>query len=156
MEPETRLPPEELSAFLDWVVDSGVLSANLVDTSAPGADESELAAAELPHELAELLRRRNGWNLDVIRIHGLAGAQFPLRRTRTGLVFASDPAGFWHEIRKDGVFEVDHDGGEEKYVAVDLYDFFCSFVFGPRAAEFAGQEWADQVNERIWGFKQSH
>ena len=39
----------------------------------------------------------------------------------------------------------DHDGGETKRVAANVYDFLRGYIFGSRAFEFGGDEWARKV-----------
>lgn len=140
-----------LRSFIEQVLTSGLLKPRLVSNPARGASEAELAAvATLPIELREVLRWRNGLDLEVIRLHGAGNAYFRIHDLATGdgsvVVFASDPAGFQYFLAEGGaIMCYDHDGGEVTKVAESVEDFLCNYIFGKRAAEFGGKEWASDV-----------
>jgi hypothetical protein len=139
---------------VDRVLASDLLAPELVTVPDRGAADDELTnvfdlerADHLP--LIQLLRRWNGLDLDTVRIHGVGNLPDGIcsaHRTGDGLVFASDPAGFVYVLKEDGsVSSVDHDGGSVTRVADDVVDFICNFVFGNRAVDFAGDDWAADV-----------
>jgi hypothetical protein len=87
--------------------------------------------------------------MDDIRIHGvgnLPNGIDSVHWSNDGLVFGSDPAGFVYVLNNDGsVSSVDHDCGLVTRVAESIVDFVSNYVFGNRAVEFAGKEWATDV-----------
>jgi hypothetical protein len=126
------------------LVASDVLINSMVTLPSLGASVSELRDVEqrigvvLDPELSTFLKAFNGACLDVIRIYSCQ----KLRVTELGLEFASDPSGFVYYIVSSGdVLYEDTDGGEIKQVAGSVQDFFHSYLFGKRSAEFAGEEW---------------
>jgi hypothetical protein len=143
-----------LPDFIRRVLSSGLLAPQLVYVPETGASSSDLATLSLPADLHELLSWRNGCNLDVIRVHGLGDGnpEIPplVANSDKTIEFASDPSGFRYLVRTGGaVVSVDHDGGTRMRIADDVEDFFGSFVFGTRAAEFAGDEWAQDVAKHL-------
>ena len=143
-----------LVCMIETVLGSSLLERALTTVPDSGATESEIADAfsldgPLASPLLPVLRRWNGLDLEVIRIHGVgpvpAGIQ-PVTRSSEGVIFASDPSGFAYAMRADGaVYSLDHDGGAIVRVADDAGDFLCNYVFGSRAEEFAGPDWAEEV-----------
>jgi hypothetical protein len=138
----------DTQALINRLVASGVLVKSLTDISAAGATDIELKSAEnrvgtkLDPALAILLRAFNGANLDVVRFHSAQR----LEMTGHGLRFADDPAGFAYYVTGAGsVICEDTDGGEIKKLAFSVSDFIHSYLFGSRAAEFAGEEWHQQL-----------
>jgi hypothetical protein len=145
---------ESLAEFIERVLSSGLLIKELVFVPEGGATDAELTAIPLPGELRALIARKNGLNLDVVRIHGVGQIDRRIRpmvvRNEGEIEFASDAAGFAYLVAKDGsVSSVDHDGGERKCVANNVDTFLRSFVFGSRAAEFGGPEWALEVADLL-------
>ncbi|WP_146518990.1 hypothetical protein [Stieleria varia] len=117
-----------------------------------GATDTEIAAAfdgRCSGSLAKLLRRWNGLDLDVIRIHAVGDSVDSLPTVADschGTVIASDPSGFRYVQLPDGsISSLDHDGGTLVSVAIDFDDFIGNYIFGNRAAEFCGDEWAADV-----------
>jgi hypothetical protein len=143
---------ESLRHFLERLLATDLLPRELLDLSSAAATDVELASAPpVPDSLRDLLTWHNGLDLDVVRIHGVGDVNRPIRPTSSGeIAFASDPAGFTYGLRGDGtVTSVDHDGGEEKVVAHGVDDFLRGYVFGPRAAEFSGEDWAREVEAAV-------
>ena len=161
--------PLPTAEHLRRVLSSGVLTECLTELPPRGATEAEMAEIDalvgrtLSEQHRSLLRVWNGANLDVVQFFATSGdnsmrsysrLQFP-GVPGPAVPFAADPAGFVYLEAPDGqVWAWDHDGGGTEPVARDIHDFFCAYVFGPRAAEFGGVEWHDQlssaglVNER--------
>ena len=143
---------ESLRRFLERVLAANVLTADLVNVSERGATDADFASAPpLPIELRDLLAWHNGFDLDVLRLHGVGNVVSKVTRRGSSTVeFASDPAGFTYLVREDGaIISFDHDGGEQKVVAENVDDFFRGYVFGPRAAEFAGNDWEREVRAAL-------
>lgn len=145
-----------LREFVERVLASSLLTQELVRMSEHGASQAELdAAPRLPIDLREVLAWRNGLDLDVIRLHGVGTQGLVLERTDLPgwpdtVVFASDPAGFQYFLDPEGkVLCYDHDGGEIHEVAENVDDFIRGYIFGPRAREFAGEEWAREVDTAL-------
>lgn len=120
--------------------------------------------AQLPRALSaehrSVLKRWNGVNLDVLRIHGCEGtneaAIGSLARRQLDLVdqvggaiaFASDPAGFVYVESDDGtVYSIDSDGGAVETLASSIGDFLERVVFGPDAAQFYGDDWLGELRD---------
>jgi hypothetical protein len=142
---------ESLTQFLERVVSTDLLSTDLVELANRGATEAELELTpQLPEELRTLLAWRNGFDLDVLRIHGVVRAGRRIERIDGAIIFASDPAGYLYALQPDGaVISIDREGGYQKRVANGIDDFLRGFVFGKRAAEFAGVDWAREVASAI-------
>lgn len=145
-----------LREFIERVVASGLLTQGLVRVSELGASQSDLDGAPcIPTDLREVLAWRNGLDLDVVRLHGVGRQELVLQRTGfpgwpDTVVFASDPAGFQYFLDPAGkVLCYDHDGGDIGQVAESVDDFIRGYVFGPRAAEFAGEKWALEVETAL-------
>jgi hypothetical protein len=131
------------------------LDLGAVLVSLRGATDAELAELErgvarpLAPAHAELLRRWNGLDLAVLRIHG-AGTPEPGIRPigwegRT-LVLASDPSGFVYVESPGGaIIQIDTDGGDHTRVANDFDDFLCGYVFGAQSAKFMGDAWRAEL-----------
>jgi hypothetical protein len=138
------------------VIGSGLLTPELTRVAERGATQAEFdSAPPIPNELREVLAWRNGLELDMVRLHGIGTPERPLECTEFpgwphAVVFASDPAGFQYFLDPEGrVHCFDHDGGEVEQVAESVNDWICGYIFGPRAAEFAGEEWAREVKAAL-------
>lgn len=136
-----------MDTFVERVLASGVVSELLVRLQEP-ASTSELDETEsrlgvlLPEALKALLGRWNGASLDVVRFVPCG----QLRHEPEGVYFADDPAGFMYFIQPSGaVLSLDTDDGDTRVVASDVEDFLSGYVFGPRAIDFAGNEWANEL-----------
>ena len=143
---------ETIRHFLERVLASNLLVADLVQAGECGATDDELAMAPpLPAELRDLLAWRNGLDLEVVRLHGVGDAVSRVTRWDSSAVeFASDPAGFVYLAREDGaIVSVDHDGGEQRVVAKSVDDFLRGYIFGPRAAQFGGDDWDREVRAKV-------
>lgn len=141
-----------LSDFIRRVLSSGLLTPQLVYVPSSGAQSSDLSQTKLTDDLRELLEWRNGLDLDVIRVHGLGevepGITPAVIHANGSLEFASDPSGFRYLLGGDGsVSSMDHDGGAIEKITDSVDSFFRMFVFGHRAVEFAGADWAHDVAE---------
>ena len=120
-----------------------------------GATDAELGGLErgvarpLSPAHAELLRRWNGMDLAVLRIHGAGNPEpgiRPIGWEGRSLVLASDPSGFVYVESPAGVIiQVDTDGGDHTRVASDFDDFLCGYVFGAQSAKFMGDAWRDEL-----------
>lgn len=148
---------------IQMVIDSSLLSRSLVYVPNFGASDAMLEDAErvLGRKLSlfhrELLKKWNGLDLDIIRFYGcgcnpgphgsLAENQFELPEVfSSGLVIGSDPAGFLYVEDETGqIFMIDSEGGEISYLATSLNEFICSYVFGERGHEFAGEGWLTEL-----------
>jgi hypothetical protein len=138
--------------FVERVLASPLLTPDLVCVPDRGATDAELASvfnAQQDSSLMTLLRRWNGLDLDVIRIHGVGITSDGLpcvASTPHGHAVASDPSGFQYIRLPDGtISSFDHDGGSLTSVANDFDDFLRNYVFGNRSAAFCGDEWAAEV-----------
>jgi hypothetical protein len=140
------------------VLASRILSEELTVVPLRGASPAALSHASqsfgrLDPALAAILQCWNGIDLDVVRVHGLGVVDPGIRHVEAvngAIVFASDPAGFRYALQDDGrVVAIDHDGGDVRVVADGVDDFFQDLVFGNRAAEFGGPEWAKDVEETL-------
>jgi hypothetical protein len=145
-----------LPEFIERVLASGLLTHGLLRVSEHGASQAELDdAPRIPIDLREVLAWRNGLDLDVVRLHGIGTQGFVLERAEfpdwpDAVGFASDPAGFQYFLDPTGkVLCCDHDGGEIGQIANSVDDFIRGYVFGPRASEFAGEDWAREVDAAL-------
>ncbi|MDD2320503.1 MAG: SMI1/KNR4 family protein [Geobacteraceae bacterium] len=134
--------------LIEKVIVSGILLKELTELSLFGATDNELAEAEnrvgekIDEGLKELLRAYNGANLDVIRFY----ATGRIINTKQGLKFADDPSGFVFYVNAAGeVISEDLDGGNVVKVASSVREFILSYLFGERSAEFAGEEWHQEL-----------
>ena len=140
-----------LRELLEHVLASDLLQSDLVRVAEQGATSEQLKSApQLPSQLRELLLWRNGLDLDVVRLHGIGTVGRRVERVQfdgtESVLFASDPAGFQYSFKEDGSVNCyDHDGGKVKVVAASVDDFLRGYVFGSRACEFGGDEWASEV-----------
>lgn len=150
------------------VIESKVLKKSLTYLPGRGATVQELAelSDKLPRPLSTrhlaLLKHWNGINLDVVRLYGASptfGELRGLSETQSGpltkvpgaIVFGDDPSGFIYAEASNGeILSFDSSFGEIKAIASNLDDFFTRLVFGKDAAEFAGDEWMN--NLRMGGF----
>jgi hypothetical protein len=145
------------------VLSSGLLIREFVVSSPPATPE-QISALEntLPRQLSELHRRLlltwNGLNLDVVRFFAAPPARsgvrllpesqslIPASAHPSWIAVASDPDGFLYAEDESGaVWSIDHDGGEETRLAFSLDEFIGSYIFGERAAEFAGESWRNDL-----------
>jgi hypothetical protein len=138
----------DTKSFIESVLASGVLIDSMTMLSPTGATDIELDAAakrvgkNINSELAEFLRNYDGADLDVLRIYSCER----LKETDYGVAFADDPAGFVYYLADSGdVVMEDTDGGHVKRIATSIKDFIHEYVFGKRSAEFAGEEWYDEL-----------
>lgn len=144
-----------LRDLLERVLASDLLQPELDQVAERGATPEQLKSApKLPSELRELLLWRNGLDLDVVRLHGIDTVGRRIERVQfngtESVLFASDPAGFQYSFKEDGsVICCDHDGGETKMVAISVDDFLRGYVFGTRARDFGGDEWAHEVTAAV-------
>ncbi|MGC3968483.1 MAG: hypothetical protein QM775_14230 [Pirellulales bacterium] len=130
------------------------MTPQLVTVPRSGAGLSALTQYSFPESLTDLLAWRNGLDLEVVRLHGVGPVVpgiLPIRLHDDGTIeFASDPAGFCYVLNSDGtVSSIDTDGGSAKKVADGAESFFQEFIFGSRAAEFAGPAWAAEVKSAL-------
>jgi len=148
---------------IERALDAGILIESLTYVPQRGATEGELAkvAGDLRRPLSEghanILRRWNGINLDVLRVHGaspspgeiqgLAEVQSgPLADVHGTVVFGDDSSGFvYGETESGEVMSLDLASGQIKKIAASIDDFFVRLVFGKDAAEFAGECWLDEL-----------
>jgi|GEM_PF-4871001 hypothetical protein len=145
------------------VAATGLEMMRLVAVPEAGASDIEIAALAhvLPRSLGKtheaILRRWNGLNVDIIRVFragpsikklpGLADHQHPPLSGMPGvIIFANDPSGFQYgEAGTGEILCFDHDGGEVKKLSSSMEEFFDELIFGASAAEFAGQDWHDEL-----------
>ncbi len=134
--------------LIEKVIASGILLNELTELSLSGATDKELDEAEnrvgvkIDEGLKELLRAYDGANLDIIRFYAIGR----IINTKKGLKFADDPSGFIFYVNATGeVISEDTDGGNVKKVASSVKEFIHSYLFGERAAEFAGEEWLQEL-----------
>ncbi len=134
--------------LIEKVIASGILLNELTELSLSGATDKELAKAEnrigvkIDEGHKELLRAYDGANLDVIRFYAIGR----IINTKQGLKFADDPSGFIFYVNATGeVISEDTDGGNVKKVASSVKEFIHSYLFGERSAEFAGEEWHQEL-----------
>lgn len=150
---------------IENVLRAKLLKASLIFIPQHGATEQALDALSkvLPRSLSKthlsLLKRWNGVNLDVVRIYGatstpnelrgLADVQNePFSQIPGAIVFGDDPSGFVYAESLDGkIMSLDLSSGEIETIANNMNDFFSSFVFGPKAAEFAGDAWLSKLKK---------
>lgn len=135
-------------ALIEKVIASRVLLKELTELSLFGATDNQLAEAEsrvgvkIDEGLKELLRAYDGANLDVIRFYPTGR----IINTEQGLKFADDPSGFIFYVNVAGeVISEDTDGGNVKKIASSVKEFIHSYLFGERSAEFAGEEWHQEL-----------
>ena len=149
---------------IDAVLKSGILRPGLTIIPSRGAteeeikvEESQLRRALCPDHVA-LLRRWNGIALEVVRLFGCGGAgrvgrlsDLQIKRdfgVKNAIVIGSDAAGFVYFQGADSrVFSFDTDGGDFEGIAINLDDFLERLVFGPDAAQFAGEEWLSELRD---------
>jgi hypothetical protein len=150
-------------SIIERVVQSGVLIEELVVIPKLGATDEMILNEEkkLPRRFSEIhkdiLKRWNGMNIDVVRLHGcepvesgifsISDRQLDvLANVQGGVVFADDAAGFSYAEAEDGrIFSIDNDGGSTKEVSVNMDRFFTYWIFGLGAKEFAGEDWQKEL-----------
>jgi hypothetical protein len=139
----------DYQGFVERLLKARVLKRALVELPRKGATNGELAAARdrigplLDAGLLEFYAQWNGADLDAIRIYGTG----QLRKDAFGLVFGSDASGFVYRFDGAGrVTREDTDGSGRVVVAKDFRDFIFGYVFGPRAREFAGDDWLESLH----------
>lgn len=151
------------ASVIERVINSKLLTLGLSYIPERGATEEELAIlnSSLPRRLSDshatLLRRWNGLNLDSIRLYGatptpgelrgLVESQFEeLTELDGAIAFGNDPTGFIYcESESGEIVSVDSQTGKVSHQADTLDAFFGQLVFGPRAAEFAGESWLNEI-----------
>lgn len=138
----------DIRTLIEAVVVSPVLIDAIIKLPQTGATDVELKEVEgriyapLNSEHIAFLRIYNGIDLDVVRINSCER----INKTEYGVEFASDPAGFVYYLTGTGkVVMEDTDGGDVKQVATSFTDFIHEYVFGSRAAEFADEEWYEDL-----------
>jgi hypothetical protein len=137
-------------SLVEHLVSGRVLKSSLVVLPSDRASADELIAVQrqlgspIDRGLLDFYSAWNGADLDVIRVYGAN----KLRKDQFGLVFGSDPSGFVYRFNDLGkVTQQDTDGGDIRVVAENFDDFIFGFVFGPRAAEFAGAKWLRDLHD---------
>jgi len=152
-------------SIIEKAINSEVLLEDMLVLPIKGSDNDMFAREEinLVRSLSEMhksiLRKWNGFNLDVVRFYGCDATHEELKRLsncQTGplveldgvIVIGDDPAGFVYGEQANGkILMEDTSSGEVIEVAEDLDDFFERFVFGVDAANFGGADWADELRD---------
>jgi len=145
------------------VLETDLLTEELLIVPARGAtrgelqDEQILIGRRLTEVHQNLLTHWNGIDLEVIRFFGCGIGVHGIRRLSNCqvdfdfgiegmLVIGSDPSGFMYIEGDDGrIYSADNDGGKFKTLASDLDDLVDRYIFGEHAADFAGDDWLDEV-----------
>ena len=134
--------------FVERLLNARVLKPALVELPRKGATTSELAALRerigplIDPGLLEFYAQWNGADHDAIQVYGTT----QLRKDSFGLVFGSDASGFVYRFDGAGrVTREDGDGSGRVVVAKDFRDFMFGYVFGPRARDFAGDDWVQSL-----------
>lgn len=146
---------------IEKVLNSPLLSKGLCYVPTHGASkqsiekEEDLLGKKISKQHRTLLEKWDGINLEVLRFYGctkdketrqISECQFDLDELDNPIFFASEPAGYIYVYDKEEkIYLIDTDGWEITKIATSLEDFICNYVFGKRAAEFAGDEWFDEV-----------
>jgi hypothetical protein len=145
------------------VLNSQLLLAELILVPRRGAstleieEEQKLLDRPFSPQHQSLLSKWNGIALEVIRFFGCGPRTGEVGRLSDyqlnldlsiprGIAIASDAAGFVYFEAADGrVYSFDNDGGMIKLIAQDIDDFVDRLVFGQDAAEFAGNDWLEDL-----------
>lgn len=146
---------------IEKILKTSLLSKGLCYIPAHGAspeaisEEEKILNRSLSETHKEFLSHWDGINLEVVRLFGckedketrkLSKNQFELPEKGNPIFFASEPTGFIYAYDKqENVYSIDTDGWEITKTADSLDEFICDFVFGKRAAEFAGDDWYEEV-----------
>lgn len=131
------------------VLATNLLTSDLVvvpDVGATDEQLSDLASRGIRPSpaLERVLRRWDGIDLDVIRIHDVT--RIMQNEAEGYCLFGSDPSGFLYLEAPDGsVVSFDTDGEGVTVVAASFDEFIDDVVFGNRGAEFAGEEWLSEL-----------
>jgi hypothetical protein len=152
-------------SVIEKMIQSEVLFEEMLVLPVDGSSEEMFIEEEanLVRRLSErhkcILRKWNGFNLDVVRFYGcnvthkeikrLSSCQIgPLAEMEGVIVVGDDPAGFVYGEHENGkVLVEDTSSGEVKEVAKSLDDFFERLVFGVDAANFGGVDWANELRD---------
>ena len=152
---------------IERVFASGLLDPSRGACAETGADDSDIDAeamtlgCAMSSALRAVLRRWNGLDFEVLRIHSVAGAPRRFRRMSAWqptldelpagtYAFGSDPAGFAYLEAPDGrIYGWDHDGGEIELLAPTFDCFICEHVFGSKSESFLGPDWAAAVRTKL-------
>lgn len=152
------------------VMQANILSKDLSDIPKNGATLNMIKEEEqsLPRPLSEqhiaFLKEWNGANLDFLRVLGVHPVENEFLEelakenkewedivTEVGhgaIYFANDISGFMYFELSDGtITQYDTDGSNDEKLATDMNDFFDNYIFGARAAEYAEQEWLEELKE---------
>jgi hypothetical protein len=144
------------------IKNSSLLHERLYFFSEHGASDEEIENAErsfgykLDKYYKQILKKWNGLDLHFLRIFSVSESETEVPNIFSNqdedlpnmLAFGSDPAGFLYLFDKNGaVYTFDYDGGGLEVTADNLEDFICNYAFGPRAAEFAGEEWLQELKD---------
>ena len=153
------------SNTIERVLQTDLLLGDLMIIPERGATDTEILEEQTQVGRAfsavhrQLLSRWNGIGLEVVRFFGcgsnvgevgrLADFQIDFEFGVEGaIVIGSDASGFAYLEGGDGrIYSFDTDGGTVKELAVDLNDFVDRVLFGPDAADFAGEAWLEEVRE---------
>jgi hypothetical protein len=131
------------------VLATNLLTSDLVVVPDVGATNEQLSALASrgihpSPALERVLRRWDGIDLDVIRIHDVM--RIMQNEAEGYCLFGSDPSGFLYLEASDGsVVSFDTDGGGVTALAASFDEFIDDVVFGNRGAEFAGEEWLSEL-----------
>lgn len=153
---------------IDAALEKKVISKNLSTIPAEGATEDQIMEEEaslsraFTNQHRTFLRKYNGLNADMINFYGCGNNlekgisritewQFDKYDEEDQdilqyLIVGDTPSGqMILEDKKGEIYIFAYDGLPIEKTATSLEDFICNYVFGKRAAEFAGDEWLDEV-----------
>jgi hypothetical protein len=131
------------------VLATTLLTPELVVVPEHGVSQEQLSALEargirLSPSLQRVLRRWDGIDLDVIRVHDIS--RIMENEGGGDCLFGSDPSGFLYMEAPDGsIVSIDTDGDGMTVVASSFDEFIDDLVFGARGAEFSGDEWLEEL-----------
>ena len=137
----------------------------LVYIPSRGATQEELNETEknisrsLPQEIKLILNKWNGLHLDIINFFGCGNTEGSINNIEENqlenygyendlglLSFADDPSGYLYLIDEAGqIYSFDLKLNKLDSMANSLDEFICEIVFGPRAKDFAGEEWMNDL-----------
>jgi hypothetical protein len=151
---------------LEQVIASNIIGEELLFAPSKGISKEKMLELDiafnnlLSEDLKSLLRKWNGLHLDIINFFGfgdpLEGSinsmeenqlkNYHVYNYKDFLAFADDPAAYLYLQSPSGeIYTFDLKNSYMDRVSSSLEDFICNYVFGKRAAEFAGDEWFDEV-----------
>ncbi len=153
---------------IDMALEKKVISKNLSTVPEKGATEDQIMKEEaylsrpFTSQHRTFLKKYNGLNADMINFYGCGNDlkkgiskitewQFDKYDEENQdllqyLIVADTPSGQMILEDKNGeIYIFAYDGLPIEKTASSLEDFICNYVFGKRAAEFAGDEWFDEV-----------